>query len=95
MHGEKGGYGSKLRRTAEAEQVIPVRTLAIPVVKSADPGIDLAPHNYDVMFNLAAMLREHAPPAEARPYIERFVREAPPQRYARDIAMFRRWLSEK
>jgi arylsulfatase A-like enzyme/Tfp pilus assembly protein PilF len=58
-------------------------------------AIALAPHNYDVMFNLAVLLREHGRAAEARPYVERFVREAPPQRYARDIEMFRRWLSEK
>jgi tetratricopeptide (TPR) repeat protein len=58
-------------------------------------AVELAPHNYDVMFNLAVLLRDHARTAEARPYIERFVREAPPQRYTRDIAMFRRWLAEK
>jgi arylsulfatase A-like enzyme/Tfp pilus assembly protein PilF len=65
---------------------------AIDALKHA---IDLAPHNYDVMFNLAVQLREHARSAEARPYLERFVREAPPQRYTRDIALFRRWLSER
>jgi hypothetical protein len=39
------------------------------------------------------MLRDQGRTAEARPYIERFVREAPPQRYAKDIAMLRGWLA--
>ena len=31
---------------------------------------------------------------EARPYIERFVREAPPARYAQDIARFKALLAQ-
>ena len=54
---------------------------------------DLEPRNYDVLFNLAATLHDEHRDAEARPYIDRFVREAPPERYARDIAMLRGWLA--
>jgi len=31
--------------------------------------------------------------AEARPYLERFVREAPPATYGKDIAVVRGWLA--
>ncbi len=57
-------------------------------------AVDVEPRNYDVLFNLAVILRDQGRPAEARPYIERFVREAPPSRYAPDIAQFRTMLSK-
>jgi arylsulfatase A-like enzyme/Flp pilus assembly protein TadD len=55
-------------------------------------AVELEPRNYDVLFNLAALLRDQKRLDEARPYIERFVREALPERYARDIETMRRWL---
>src|SRR5438093_6501867 len=55
-------------------------------------ALELDPRNYDLLFNLAATLHDQHRIGEARPYIERFVREAPPDRYARDIAMLRGWL---
>jgi protein O-GlcNAc transferase len=55
-------------------------------------AVELEPRNYDVLFNLGVMLRDQGREAEARPYVERFVREAPPDRYARDIATLRGWL---
>jgi arylsulfatase A-like enzyme/Flp pilus assembly protein TadD len=55
-------------------------------------AVELEPRNYDVLFNLAALLRDQKRLEEARPYIERFVREAPPERYARDIEAMKRWL---
>jgi arylsulfatase A-like enzyme/Flp pilus assembly protein TadD len=55
-------------------------------------AVELEPRNYDVLFNLAALLRDQKRLAEARPYIERFVREAPPERYGRDIEELKRWL---
>lgn len=58
-------------------------------------AVELEPRNYDVLFNLAVLLREHSTAQEARPYVERFVREAPPARYGRDIAAFRAWLESK
>jgi len=55
-------------------------------------ALDLEPRNYDLLFNVAAVLHDQGRTSEARPYIERFVREAPPERYARDIEAVRRWL---
>jgi len=55
-------------------------------------AVELEPRNYDLLFNLTVTLRDRGRAAEARPYAERFVREAPPQRYAHDIAMLRGWL---
>jgi arylsulfatase A-like enzyme/Flp pilus assembly protein TadD len=57
-------------------------------------AVDVEPRNYDVLFNLAVMLRDHGRAAEARAYVERFVREAPPDRYSRDIATMRSWLGQ-
>jgi arylsulfatase A-like enzyme/Tfp pilus assembly protein PilF len=56
-------------------------------------AFDLEPRNYDLLFNLIVTLRDRGRAAEARPYAERFVREAPPDRYARDIEAFRTWLA--
>ena len=58
-------------------------------------AVALIPGDYDLLFNLAVLLREHGKAEEARPYVERFVREAPPAHYARDIAAFRVWLGSK
>jgi arylsulfatase A-like enzyme/Tfp pilus assembly protein PilF len=55
-------------------------------------AVEIEPRNYDVLFNLSVMLREQGRAAEARPYIERFVRNAPPERYSKDIALMRSWL---
>ena len=55
-------------------------------------AVALAPHDYDLLFNLAALLRDRGRMAEARPYVERFVREAPPSQYARDVQTLRSWL---
>jgi len=46
----------------------------------------LLPHDYDLLFNLGAILADSPAPREALPYLERFVREAPRGRYAADIA---------
>jgi arylsulfatase A-like enzyme/Flp pilus assembly protein TadD len=45
----------------------------------------LRPHDYDLLFNLGSVLAESPTPAEALPYLERFVREAPRDRYGADI----------
>jgi arylsulfatase A-like enzyme/tetratricopeptide (TPR) repeat protein len=57
-------------------------------------ALELEPRNYDLLFNIAALLHDHGRASDARPYLERFVREAPPDKYPREIAMFRAWLSE-
>jgi arylsulfatase A-like enzyme/Flp pilus assembly protein TadD len=45
----------------------------------------LAPGDYDLLFNLAMVLAESDEPADAVPYLQRFLREAPP-RYTPDRA---------
>lgn len=54
-------------------------------------AVALEPRNYDALFNLAVMLRQQGRIAEARPHIERFLREAPRDRYARDVDLLRGW----
>jgi arylsulfatase A-like enzyme/tetratricopeptide (TPR) repeat protein len=49
----------------------------------------LLPHDYDLLFNLATVMSESPTPRDALPYLERFVREAPAQRYAADISRLR------
>jgi arylsulfatase A-like enzyme/Flp pilus assembly protein TadD len=56
-------------------------------------AVVLLPHDYDLLFNLAALLHDHGREEDARPYLERFVREAPASHYASDIAKFRAWLA--
>jgi len=46
----------------------------------------LAPQDYDTLFNLVMVLMQTGHRDEARPHLERFIREAPPARYAADIA---------
>src|SRR5262245_16167350 len=55
-------------------------------------ALEPEPRNDDLRFNVAAVLHDQGRTSEARPYIERFVREAPPERYARDIEAVRGWL---
>lgn len=49
----------------------------------------LDPRNFDALYNLGMALDAAGRREEARPYLERFVREAPPQRYAADIVNVR------
>lgn len=55
-------------------------------------AVELDPRNYDALFNLATGLLNAGRPAEARPYIDAFVRTAPPAFYGRDIDRLRRWV---
>ncbi|PYQ49939.1 MAG: hypothetical protein DMF78_16965 [Acidobacteria bacterium] len=50
-------------------------------------AVELNPREWDTLFNLGKLLRQRGREAEARPYIGRFVREAPPARYGPDIRM--------
>ncbi|MGE0813574.1 MAG: sulfatase-like hydrolase/transferase [Vicinamibacterales bacterium] len=45
----------------------------------------LAPENFDLLFNLGMVLADGPAPAEARPYLTRFLQDAPRARYARDL----------
>jgi arylsulfatase A-like enzyme/Flp pilus assembly protein TadD len=56
-------------------------------------AVDADPENYDALYNAATELVNDGQPALARPYLERFVRTAPPVFYARDIQHVRELLS--
>ena len=49
----------------------------------------LRPRDYDLLFNLGMLVADSDAPAEAIPYLQRFVTEAPRERYADDIARVR------
>jgi tetratricopeptide (TPR) repeat protein len=51
-------------------------------------AVESDPGQFDALFNLALALAD-ASPREAVPYLDRFVREAPPQRYRADIEQAR------
>jgi arylsulfatase A-like enzyme/tetratricopeptide (TPR) repeat protein len=59
---------------------------AIDAWRRAEP---LLPRDYDLLFNLGMVLADGEAPGEALPYLERFVREAPRDHYARDIVRVR------
>jgi arylsulfatase A-like enzyme/Flp pilus assembly protein TadD len=48
-------------------------------------AVDLDPTNWDALYNLGVQLMRAGRMAEARPYLERFVRTAPASQYAKDI----------
>jgi arylsulfatase A-like enzyme/Tfp pilus assembly protein PilF len=52
-------------------------------------AVELNPHEWDTLFNLGKLLRRQGHEAEARLYLDRFVREAPPAQYAADIQHLR------
>jgi arylsulfatase A-like enzyme/Tfp pilus assembly protein PilF len=53
-------------------------------------ALTLDPTLYDALYNIGVSLWDGGRPTDAQPYLERFVREAPPQRYAADIAHVRK-----
>jgi arylsulfatase A-like enzyme/tetratricopeptide (TPR) repeat protein len=55
-------------------------------------AFEVDPRNVDTLFNLGSFLRRRGRASEARPYLESFLREAPPTLYSRDIARVRTWL---
>jgi arylsulfatase A-like enzyme/Flp pilus assembly protein TadD len=54
----------------------------------------LDPSDYQTLFNLGSTLRRMGREAEARPYLQAYLREAPVAVEARDIARVRAWLGE-
>ncbi len=54
-------------------------------IESWRRAVELNPEQFDALYNLATSLAERLP-RDAIPYLERFVREAPPERYQADIA---------
>ena len=55
-------------------------------------AVKLDPRNFDALFNLASELVNAGRMPEARPYVEQFVRTAPPAFYGRDIQRMRQLL---
>jgi tetratricopeptide (TPR) repeat protein len=53
---------------------------------------ELDPRDWDTLYNLGRALRRAGRNGEARPYVEKFAREAPSALYSRDIAEARAWL---
>src|SRR5262245_971563 len=53
----------------------------------------LDPLDYQTLFNLGATLHDLGRPAEARPYLEAYLRTAPEALEARDMAQVRAWLA--
>jgi len=53
----------------------------------------LRPRDFDLLFNLGMILADSPMPSEAVPFLERFVREAPHDRYARDFPRVRATLA--
>ena len=59
------------------------KAAALDAWRRAEP---LLPRDYDLLFNVGMVLSETSTPSAAIPYLRRFVQEAPPARYAGDIA---------
>ncbi len=66
-----------------------------PAIASWTRAVELDPQNYDALYNLGAELINAGRPAAARPYLERFVRSAPPAFYADDIHRLSQWLQAR
>ncbi len=58
-------------------------------------AVELDSQNFDALYNLGAELAEAGRFEEARPYLERFVREAPQAFYATDIRRFAALLARR
>ncbi len=47
--------------------------------------MQLDPRNFDALYNLGTTLAREGQTAAARPYLEQFLRTAPPAFYAKDL----------
>lgn len=56
-------------------------------------AVELNPSDFDALFNLATELVNDRQTSQARPYLERFVKSAPPMAYAKDIERLRAMLA--
>ena len=56
-------------------------------------ALELDPRLFDALYNIGVSLWDGGRRDEARPYLERFVRDAPPHRYAADLARLRRMMN--
>ena len=55
--------------------------------------VELEPQDFDTLYNLGVMLTEAGRPAEALPYLRRFLADAPRDRYAQDLPRVRALLA--
>ena len=75
-----------------SDMVRRIAAYAAAQISAADyfnKAVEGAPEDTDLLFNLGMVLAESDTPADALPYLQRFVRDAPRERYARDIARVR------
>jgi choline-sulfatase len=104
--GEREAAFADLTRALEIDPHLAVAHNAVATILMLDgrqdeavahwrQAIESNPRLFDALFNLATALDQQGKPDEARPYIERFVNEAPPSRYAADIARLRRELEKR
>ena len=56
-------------------------------------ALDIEPKLYDALYNVGTTLWDSGRRDDARPYLERFIREAPAQRYGADVARIRKMLA--
>jgi Flp pilus assembly protein TadD len=63
-------------------------------IESWKQAARLDPTDYQTLFNLGSVLRGQGREAEARPYLESYLRAAPVALEAADIARVRAWLGE-
>ena len=56
-------------------------------------AVELNPHEWDTVFNLGTVLRKAGRSEEARPFLERFLREAPRALYGPDLEKVASWLA--
>jgi len=96
---ERGDYGNAALRFERAVTLDPTSSqahagLGVVALKRGDSraavdawkkAVELDPTNYDALYNLATTLARDRQSAAARPYLEQFVRTAPPALYAKDI----------
>jgi arylsulfatase A-like enzyme/Flp pilus assembly protein TadD len=96
---ERGDFGTAGLRFERAVRLDPASSqahagLGVVALKRGDrqaavdawkKAVELDPTNYDALYNLATTLARDRQSAEARPYLEQFVRTAPSALYAKDI----------
>ncbi|HEY6547411.1 MAG TPA: sulfatase-like hydrolase/transferase [Vicinamibacteria bacterium] len=57
-------------------------------------AVELNPYEWDTVFNLGKVLRQAGRPEEARPYLERFLQQAPRALYGPDLGQVAAWLKQ-
>jgi arylsulfatase A-like enzyme/Tfp pilus assembly protein PilF len=56
-------------------------------------ALEIEPRLYDALYNVGTTLWDAGHRDDARPFLDRFIREAPPQRYGPDVARIKRMLA--